>query len=64
MSTNKFRLGIVMAALAVVVGGPAFGAQTATASDTGRSGAGAATEAAALPAPTVVSAALDSYDWT
>jgi hypothetical protein len=66
MSANKLRLGIVMAALSVVVGGPALGAASTAAAwaESGWTGPDAvADNTAPAQAPVVESATLANYDW-
>lgn len=66
MSAKKLRLGIVMAALSVVVGGPALGAASTAAAwaESGWTEIDAADTVAPVEAPVLESAALASYDWT
>jgi hypothetical protein len=65
MSANKLRLGIVMAALTVAVGGPALGAaSTAIAwAESSWTGTDATDSAATVEAPAAESATLANYDW-
>jgi hypothetical protein len=65
MSANKLRLGIVMAALSVVVGGPALAAaSTAIAwAESSWTGPDATDSATTVEAPVAGLTSLASYDW-
>ena len=66
MSANKLRLGIVMAALTVAVGGPALAAaSTAIAwAESSWTGTDATDSAATVEAPVAETSSLASFDWT
>jgi hypothetical protein len=65
MSANKLRLGIVMAAFTVAMGGPALGvASTAIAmAESSWTGPDATDSAATVEAPVAELTSLASYDW-